>query len=356
MTGLGVWLISNFSLCCQTFAPRSLRCGVVNTNRFMKSKLSPRARIRRLAMGTALSGAVFLCPASAHEATGGDVRIVSTIDSGGSVQTGGDVQITGFVGEPGVVASGGDVVARQGGNSMIYYATGFSVASGAATINEEGASDTNSTRAQLRGNVVYDDSTLGTVDGSLVSWTAPSTGSALASISAGGIAQAATVYQNTAASFSGSYGGMAATSSLSVLNILPDNYGVYAGDTFDDAWEIAQGMSGAVNPNATNNGVPNWQLYAMGFNPAQPAPAALSSTVLTNGYLAVRYTRNPYATNYTFDPQESGNLSAGFANMVNPVSVTNLVSGVEQITTRGSVPINETNKQFLRVKVAQPAP
>jgi hypothetical protein len=319
----------------------------------MKKKILPVVQICYLALGAALSGAVFLCPARAHEATGGGVRIVSTIDSGGSVQTGaGSVQVTGFVGEPGVVSTGGDVVARQGGNSMIYYATGFFVASDAATINEQGASDTNSTRTQLRGNVVYDDATLGAVDGALVSWTAPSGGSALASISAQGIAQAATVYQATSASFSGSYGDSAANNSLTVLNVLPDNYGVYAGDTFDDAWEIAQGMTAAVNPNATNNGVLNWQLYAMGYNPAQPAPAVLSSATLTNGYLAVYYTRNPYATNYIFSPQESGNLSAGFANMINPVSVTNLVSGVEQIVTRASVPISATNRQFLRVKVA----
>jgi len=294
--------------------------------------------------------------ARAHEAAGGDVRIVSTIDSGGSVQAAGDVQITGFVGEPGVVSSSGDIVARHGGNSMIYYATGFSVSSDAASINEQGATDTNSTRTQLCGNVVYDDNTLGSVDGALVAWNAPSTGSALASISAEGLAQAATVYENTGASFSGSYGGVVATNSLSVLNVLPDNYGVYAGDTFDDAWEVGKGMTGAVNPNATNNGVPNWQLYAMGYNPAQPAPATLSSTALTNGYLAVRYSRNPYAANYTFTPQESGNLSVGFANMINPVSVTNLVNGVEQITTRSSVPVNATNRQFLRVKVTQPAP
>ncbi|MEY3480419.1 MAG: hypothetical protein RIQ71_1194 [Verrucomicrobiota bacterium] len=322
----------------------------------MKNKLLMPAITVRSVVITALFGAVFLCPAHAHEASGGDVRIVSTIDSGGSVQSGGNVQITGFVGEPGTVSSGGNVVARQGGNSMIYYATGFSVASDSLTINEQGAPDTNSTRTQLRGNVVYDDATLGAVDGSQVAWTAPVPNSALASISASGLAQAAAVYQNTSASFTGTYGGINATSSLTVLNVLPDNYSVWAGDTFDDAWEIAQGMSGAVNPNATNNGVPNWQLYAMGYNPAQPAPATLASSVTTNGYLAVRYTRNPVATGYVFTPQESGNLNLGFAAMVNPASVTNLVNGVEQITTRGSVPMNATNKQFLRVRVAQPAP
>jgi hypothetical protein len=38
------------------------------------------------------------------------------------------------------------------------------------------------------------------------------------------------------------------------------------------------------------------------------------------------------------------------------VSVTNFVNGTNQITTRGSVPMNATNRQFLRVQVTQPAP
>ena len=303
---------------------------------------------------TALSGAVFLSSAYAHEAAGGNVTIVSTINSGGSVQSAGGVQITGFIGEPGTVSSAGDVVARQGGNSMIYYATGFSVTADSLTINEQGAPDTNSTRTQLRGNVVYEDATLGAVDGAQVAWTAPAINSSLVSLSDFGIAWAGTVYQNTPASFTGSYGGINATNSLTVLNVLPDNYSVWADDTFNDAWEIAQGMSGAVNPNALNNGVPNWELYAMGFNPSLPAPPVLASGVTTNGYLVVSYTRNPYAAGYTFTPQESGNLSVGFATMINPVSVTNTSGGVETVVTRGSVPISATNRQFLRVRIAQP--
>lgn len=306
----------------------------------------------------ALLLAAFLLPSSAHthEAAGGNIRIFSTVDLGGTVQTGGSVQFTGFVGEPGVLASASNVVARQGGNSFIYYATNFSVSPASLTINEQGAPDTNSTRTQLRGDLVYDDATVGSVDAAQIAWMAPPTNSALASISSAGLAQAATVYQNTAASFSGTHAGLSATSSLTVLNVLPDNFGAWAGDTFDDAWEISQGMSGAVNPNATNSGVPNWQLYAMGFNPAQPAPAVLASSTKTNGYLALRYTRNPYATNYSFVPQQSGNLPAGFVNLTNPVAVTNLIGGVEQITVRGSVPMNLTNRQFLRVRVIRNTP
>lgn len=305
---------------------------------------------------TALLGAVFLCPARSHEATGGNVRILSAVDLGGTVQTGGNLQVTSLVGEPGVVASGGNVTARQGGNSGVFYATNLTVAPASLTINEQGASDTNTTRTQLRGDLFLDDATLAGLDGTQVAWTAPPTNSALASISPAGLAQAATVYQNTAASFSGSYGGLSATGNLTVLNVLPDNFSVWAGDTFDDAWEIAQGMSAAVDPDATNNGVPNWRLYAMAFNPAQPAPAVLSAATNTNGYFALSYTRNPYATDYTFIPQESGNVSTGFTNMAAPVSVTNLQSGIEYITTRGNVLMNHTNREFLRIKIIRPTP
>lgn len=322
----------------------------------LSAKLLPLASSLRLGLGTALLGAVFLGPARAHEASGGDVVIVSAVDAGGSLQNAGDVQVAGFVGVPGTLSSGGDVVLRGGGNGMVYYATGFTVAADAPAIDEDGVVDPNSSRTPLRGEVVYDDATLGVVEGARIAWTAPVSGDALASISADGVAEAGAVYEDTDASFSGSYGGIQATNSLTVRNVLPDNYSVWAGDTFDDAWEIAQGMTNAVDPDATNNGVPNWQLYAMGFDPAQPAPATLSAVAVTNGYLAVVYTRNPYATNYVFTPQESGNLSAGFADMPSPVSTTNMVGGLEQITTFGSVPVNATNRQFLRVEVAQPAP
>ena len=294
--------------------------------------------------------------ARAHEAAGGDVRIVSIVDTGGSVQVGGDVQVSGFVGAPGAVSTGGEVALRGGGNSMIYYATGFTVAAGTPSINEDGVADTNSSRTPLRGEVVYDDATVSLVDGAQVAWTAPVPGSALASISVDGVAEAGAVYEDTAAAFTGSYGGIQASNSLTVRNVLPDNYSVWAGDTFDDAWEIAQGMTNAVDPDETNNGVPNWQLYAMGFNPAQPAPAALSSVTTTNGYLAVVYTRNPDAVGYSFAPQESSHLAAGFADMVDPVSVTNNVGGLEEITTFGSVPVGATNRQFLRIRIGQPAP
>jgi hypothetical protein len=281
----------------------------------------------------------------------------ATIDFGGAVQTAGDRLNVGFVGSPGGVATagGGIRVARQGGVGMVYFPTGYGIGADSPTINEAGSSPDSSTRTTLSAREIFDDGTFGPSTAS-VTWS-PATNQTI-TVTPDGVAQAGAVYENTTASFSATIAGKPATNFLTVLNTLPDNFGAWAGDTFDDAWEIAQGMTGAVNPNSQNNGIPAWQLYAMGFNPASSsASASATARVGTNsGYLTISYTRNPYATNYNFIPQEAGNLAVGFSNLIAPVSSTNLVNGVEQITTRGSVPISSTNRQFLRLQITRPQP
>lgn len=300
------------------------------------------------------------CSLQAHEATGTTVRIVSTIDEGGAVQTGGAVKIAGFIGEPGVVASSTNnkIVARQGAVGGVYYPKTLAAFPSSTTINEAGSLPAVSTHTQLGGRLTYDDGTSGDLSGSDIAWNEPTDSSGLASISSAGAAQAATVYENTAGYFAGNHAGLVASGLVVVLNTLPDNYRQLAGDTFDDAWEVGRGISNAVDPNGTNNGIPNWQLYAMGFDPSVPFNGQLTEYSRdTSGYLSIVYTRNLYATNYIFRVQESGNLAApvaGFTDLVNPVSVTNKTTSGDRIVTRGSVPLSATNRQFLRLQIISP--
>ncbi|MFM6128958.1 MAG: immunoglobulin-like domain-containing protein, partial [Sphaerospermopsis kisseleviana] len=281
----------------------------------------------------------------------------ATIDFGGSVQTAGDRLNVGFVGSPGLVATagGGVRVARQGGIGMVYFPAGYGIGADSSTINEAGSVPESSTRTTLSARQLFDDATFGPA-GASVTWS-PVTNQAI-TVSPEGVAQASAVYQNTIANFTATIGSASFTNFLTVINTLPDNFGAWAGDTFDDAWEIAQGMTGALNPTNLNNGVPAWQLYAMGINPAvpftgNPAPARVGTN---GGFLTMSYTRNPSATGYIFSPQEAGSLVTGFSNMTAPFSTTNLVNGVEQITTRGSVPMSATNRQFLRLQITRPQP
>lgn len=61
---------------------------------------------------------------------------------------------------------------------------------------------------------------------------------ALSSISAGGLATAAAVFQNSPAVAQGSYQTFTDTLALTVFNNLPDNYGSYAADGIDDDWQV----------------------------------------------------------------------------------------------------------------------
>jgi hypothetical protein len=71
--------------------------------------------------------------------------------------------------------------------------------------------------------------------GSEIIWTAPAW--PLVDITASGSASAAAVYADTPATLNGSYLGVAGSGSVLVLDILPDNFGSYAGDGLDDSWQ-----------------------------------------------------------------------------------------------------------------------
>ena len=292
----------------------------------------------------------------AHEASGPTVTIISTIDSGGLTQSSPSTEIVGFVGPLGTVAtnSSGSIAVRSGPVGMVVFPTGFSVESSALTINEAGSSPEESTRAQLVGLAVNDDETKDTVSPASVTWTQPGANSALSSISPDGVVSAAAVFQNTAATFTGSYAGIAASSSLTVLNVLNDNFGAIAGDTFDDAWQVAKGITNFLDPNALTHGKPNWMLYALDTDPGSSAGALVTIDRDMGGYLTITHTRNPRATGYSFAVEEASILSTGFAPLVNPVSQTNTTqSGSISVTTRGSVPISAAPRQFLRVRVTK---
>lgn len=97
------------------------------------------------------------------------------------------------------------------------------------TVNEA------STR-QLESSLRLDDNSRLVLAPSEVSWSildGPLTG-----ISASGVATAGNVYQDTTATAAGSYGSQSDSVLLNVLNIGPDDFGIYAGDRIDDDWQV----------------------------------------------------------------------------------------------------------------------
>ncbi len=98
-----------------------------------------------------------------------------------------------------------------------------------AALNEAGS-------RQLAAFILNNDGRLTPLAADSVSWSVQS--GPLTGISAGGLATAAGVYQDSAALVRGTWESFAATVNLTVLNTLPDNFSTYAGDGLPDDWQV----------------------------------------------------------------------------------------------------------------------
>lgn len=133
--------------------------------------------------------------------------------------------------------------AKHGYIGQLTEVTALQLATAPTTVNET------ATR-QLSAKQVLDDLTTNAVLANSINWSIVS--GPLSSINSNGLATAATVYQNTAATAQGIFAGNTGTLGLTVLDTIADNFGTYAGDGIGD----------------------DWQFQYFGLNNAKAAPAA----------------------------------------------------------------------------------
>jgi hypothetical protein len=162
-----------------------------------------------------------------------------TTAAGGRRATSANYSNDGNIGGIGGISVAATKVAKHGYIGQLYDISGLSLAATPTTINEGGT-------RQLGASSVADDGTTVPVNASQVSWNVVS--GPIISISAGGLATAGNVYQNTAATIGGRLQSYSNTLALTVLNIGIDDYGIYAGDGINDAWQVQ--YFGEGNPNA----------------------------------------------------------------------------------------------------------
>lgn len=104
------------------------------------------------------------------------------------------------------------------------------------TLTPAGAGVAESDTIQLGAQFVLNDATFLAIPATNVTWSVlngPLTG-----ISAGGLATAGIVYQDTAATVQGIHSDFTATLGLTVTNNFPDNFGTYAADNIADDWQV----------------------------------------------------------------------------------------------------------------------
>ena len=99
-------------------------------------------------------------------------------------------------------------------------------------------------------------------------------------------------FQNTPATVQGVIEGNTSALPLSALNVNPDNFGSYAGDGLDDAWQNQ--YFGLNNPNAAPNvdfdgtGETNLFKYIAGLNPFDSTSRFTLTLASVSGLLAQR--------------------------------------------------------------------
>jgi hypothetical protein len=119
--------------------------------------------------------------------------------------------------------------AKHGYIGQLYDVTGLLLSATPTTVNEGGT-------LQLSAGQLLDDATTLAVPANSITWSVAA--GPLTGIDASGLATAGLVYQATAATAQGVSGIYSGTLALTVLNVNLDNFGAYAGDTLDDAWQV----------------------------------------------------------------------------------------------------------------------
>lgn len=145
-------------------------------------------------------------------------------------------------------------VAKHGYLGQIYNVSSLALSASPTNVNE------GATR-QLAARALLDDGTTLNLAPAAVAWSPA--GGPILSISASGLLTAASVYENTTASAQGTWRGLSATLGLRVINSENDNFGTYASDGIDDAWQVQ--YFGVGNPNAGPGGDPDGDEQSTGY-------------------------------------------------------------------------------------------
>lgn len=278
----------------------------------------------------------------------GDYNLAfSTTSEAGRRGTSLDYQVQASItqGQGGVLQST-DYVVYPHLPGQLYTPVEMQITAAPATITENGTK-------QLAATQVMDDATTLPLPAAEVTWDAIS--GPITGISAAGVAQAGTVYQNTAASVQGSASGITGTQNLTVLDSIPDNFGNYAGDGLPDGWQVqtmgVSGTSGGPSLDPDGDGLSNLMEYALGLDPVLRS-TLLANAALNAGNLEYIYTRSKtaFTGGIQFQVQWSETLEASSWSGSNVTEQVLSDDGTTQ-QVKATLPAGSGGRRFVRLRV-----
>lgn len=297
----------------------------------------PQIHAKLLFLGLMLLGGV----ASATTRTGGVVVVsADALDGGGQRTTGSLYRVDASLCGIGGVSAGNGQVAKTGYIAQLTEVTNLRFVVSSSPMNEAGT-------AQLSGVAGLDDGTVVALSGSEVRW-AP-VAFPLTAIAPNGVATSGVVYVDTAGAVTGAYLGVTGTATFVVLDIIPDNFGIYAGDQVNDGWQVR--YYGANNPNGqggatASNGQSVADNYLADLDPTDPS-ARFVLTAFSNGTPARIYF-NPSSTGRVYALYYRESLNTGTWSVVD--GSMPVVGGTPCLSDTNAM----TSTRFYRVDVGLP--
>ena len=165
------------------------------------------------------------------------------------------------------------VVARNGYIGQLYELASLQISATPITLNEGGT-------RQLGAVPVLDDATTFAVPATAIGWSVQS--GPISGINASGLASAAKVYENTAATAQGAFEGKTGTLVLTIVNVSTDDFGSYAADGLPDGWQVqyfgTNNPQGGPGGNPDGDGGSNLEEFGFGTNPAVGNAGTISVT------------------------------------------------------------------------------
>jgi len=236
--------------------PREIRRNDLTKITTMKTKLT-----------LVIATGIFLIPhrSQAGGSSSADYAITAdTVNSAGTTLGSADYNCVASVG--GIGGISGDATSgytvKNGFPGQLYNVVAAAPTAPATTVNE-GAT------LQLGVSQVMDDSTTLPLAAADATWSVAS--GPISGIDGNGLATAASVYQDTAATVRATWRSFTGTLDLTVININSDDYGLYANDGLPDEWQVR--YFGLNNPlaaptkDADGTGQTNLFKYVAGLNP-----------------------------------------------------------------------------------------
>jgi len=271
-----------------------------------------------------------------------------TLDSGGGRITSSDYSMATSIGLVVGVASGGAPTAQEkvGYIAQLVDPASLQLSAAPSSVNEGGAS-------QLSATVVMDDATTTPLLATAVTWSVQS--GPITGVSSAGVATAGVVYQNTGGAVQGGYAGLTGSANLTVINTNNDNFGFYAGDGIDDAWQVQ--YFGLNNPKALagmdpdGDGQNNLFEYIAGTVPSDSTSRFLLRIENVPGQLfQKRLNFSPIVAGRTYTPRTSLTLGTGALWMDLSSSSFQDVGAERTVTDLNAAAVS----QFYHVEISKP--